>query len=401
MATHISLRLAWHNDGWNGRICEKPGDNSFCVGCYSYPGEMIRENRDLAWEKANAGKLIGELDKRPPCVFSANAFSDHSSVIEADPPDFFHDDSKTATWRIPPATASVWPYEPMYCKEVKRPGGGYDYDKRLALANEYFAPIEKNSSLVFYYANYSNPFSEDEARKYVLVGVARIKEVGPQVYYEGCSERTLERYKGFVWQRHIHSHYPDQGLRLPYHKYRNQPDILSQFAVFPEASQACKYATRHVDDDTALGLLEQILSSIRVLRDDIQDKTEDWDKRIIWLESLIVELWQSRGAYPGMPAVLEYLGVEEAIDSFRQSVLDGKEQESVKEIIDFCTGRGEGVGEYLPFEEERKKVLRNIKLNIGNDLVLLIGTLSRFSLATDQLKKIVSTSRIENGIVAP
>lgn len=54
MTTHITLRLAWHNDGWNGRICEEPAENSYCVGCSSYPGEVIRERRDLDWEKKKA-----------------------------------------------------------------------------------------------------------------------------------------------------------------------------------------------------------------------------------------------------------------------------------------------------------------------------------------------------------
>ena len=61
MAIHMTLRLAWHNDGWNGCICKKPGDNSYCIGSASYPGEMIREQRDLDWEKENAGKSIADL----------------------------------------------------------------------------------------------------------------------------------------------------------------------------------------------------------------------------------------------------------------------------------------------------------------------------------------------------
>ena len=24
MSVHISLRLAWHDDGWNGHVCKKP-----------------------------------------------------------------------------------------------------------------------------------------------------------------------------------------------------------------------------------------------------------------------------------------------------------------------------------------------------------------------------------------
>ena len=55
MAMHMSLRLAWHSDGWNGHICKKPCENVYCVGQHSYPGEMIAEQRDLDFETAHAG----------------------------------------------------------------------------------------------------------------------------------------------------------------------------------------------------------------------------------------------------------------------------------------------------------------------------------------------------------
>lgn len=42
MAMHMSLRLAWHSDGWNGHICKKPCGNTYCVGPYSYPGTLIK-----------------------------------------------------------------------------------------------------------------------------------------------------------------------------------------------------------------------------------------------------------------------------------------------------------------------------------------------------------------------
>jgi exodeoxyribonuclease V alpha subunit len=397
----MTLRLAWHNDGWNGRICEKPAENTYCVGCASYPGEMIRERRDLEWERQNAGKLIAQLDEPPACMYSASAFAEHGSKVKADPPDFFKDNTEAKEWDIPPFTACIWPYEAMYNHDdLKDEHGRYDYGKRFAYAKDYFGLLEAGNSLIFYYANYSNPFSNDEASRYVLVGVARLKEIGDFVYYDGCSERTLKRYKGFVWQRNITSYYPEQGLRLPYHRYRNQPDILKQFVVFPENSQLCKYAARHVSDDQALGLLEQLLESVRVLRDDIQDDSENWTQRIEWLEGLIAELWRSRGAYPGMPAVLEFLGLHEAISSFRNAVLGGKEKEIAQEINNFCTGCADGIGEYLPSAAEKKKVVRNIQLNAGQHINILLGKIARCAITIDQLKRIMDEKATQWGITA-
>lgn len=29
---HISARLTWHNNGWDGKICDDPEKNSYCTG---------------------------------------------------------------------------------------------------------------------------------------------------------------------------------------------------------------------------------------------------------------------------------------------------------------------------------------------------------------------------------
>jgi hypothetical protein len=359
---------------------------------------MIRETRDLEWEKSNAGKRFSEVDRVPVCMYSGSTFSDEESEIFAVPPDFFKDDTETKHWTIPPATACTWPYEAMYNKDDIKTGNRYDYGKRLKYSEEHFEAVESNKSLVFYYANYSNPLSDDEHSRYVLVGVARIKEIAPTIYYDGCSEGVLERYKGFIWQRGVTSHYPEQGVRLPYHRYLDKPDVLQQFAAFPENAALCKYATKHVSDDEALGLLEQLLESLRIVRDDVQDESENWTQRIEWVENLIAELWKSRGAYPGMPAVLGFFGLDEAISGFRERVGKGQEIEAFIEVADFCKGKTDFVAGYYPLDEELADLKRSIMLSAGKNLDLIINKLSRISLNVDQLTTILDENRIDIGV---
>ena len=38
---HLTARLAWHDNGWNGTICERPECNTYCVGSQSFPGDVI------------------------------------------------------------------------------------------------------------------------------------------------------------------------------------------------------------------------------------------------------------------------------------------------------------------------------------------------------------------------
>jgi exodeoxyribonuclease V alpha subunit len=74
MATHLSARLAWHMDGWNGHICRNPSSNRHCIGPHSFPGDEIKQRRDLAWETTVAGKPCSTIDGIPPCIYSINAF---------------------------------------------------------------------------------------------------------------------------------------------------------------------------------------------------------------------------------------------------------------------------------------------------------------------------------------
>ena len=79
MAVHMSVRLAWHSDGWNGHICKKPCENVYCVGQHSYPGELIAETRDLEFEKAHAGEPCSAFPCKTACGLSVNAFGKEHS----------------------------------------------------------------------------------------------------------------------------------------------------------------------------------------------------------------------------------------------------------------------------------------------------------------------------------
>ena len=140
MTVHMSARLAWHMDGWNGHVCKNPPANTYCVGPFSYPGEMVAEKRDLKVEQANAGKCCTKLKGAiPPCIYSINAFGKEQITAFADPPSFFKDNTSRHLWDLAPATVCVWPYEVMYGDDVKEEGGRYDYHQRLQNAKDYFA----------------------------------------------------------------------------------------------------------------------------------------------------------------------------------------------------------------------------------------------------------------------
>jgi hypothetical protein len=194
----------------------------------------------------NAGQPCSKSKVVPPCVYSVNAFGGETIRAFAESPEFFETASRKE-WPLPPATVCLWPYEWMYGEDVKRPNGTFDYVKRLENARTFFGQVEPGRSLVFYYANYSNPLNQADERRYVLVGMSRVKKVGEIRFFDDCSPKDREKYAGgFIWQCDVTSHYPDEGFRLPYHVYLDRPEVLEQIAFFPDNPRLFKYATREV-----------------------------------------------------------------------------------------------------------------------------------------------------------
>ncbi|MFI5454095.1 MAG: AAA family ATPase [Isosphaerales bacterium] len=402
MTMHLSARVAWHMDGWNGRICRDPAANTYCVGSASYPGEMIAEQRDLEWEKTNAGRCCSELKDIPPCMYSINAFGTKELTAYADPPNFFRDGSRRRGWNLPAATVCLWDYDDMYNAEgVRREGDrGFDYDLRLKLARDYWARVKPDRSLIFYYANYSNPFSEDDNKRYVIVGMSRVKALGDIMFYENCSETTKNKYGGgFVWQLPVTSHYPDEGFRLPYHGFLDQPDVLAKFLCVPENPRNFKYATRQFTDDDALVMVEQMLDKVTALRD-MGDRSEDWPIRLQWLQSLIAELWECRGLYPGLTKVLDYLEFSPAIMPYRKQVERGDEKDARDALFAFLDGRSKAIPWVTLTPEEAKRVVRQWKLKSPDEQRLLRDLLPRFDLQVGQMGRILAHDRAANCIEA-
>ncbi len=402
MPTHLTARLAWHNDGWNGAICKAPEMNTYCVGCKSYPGDVIARERDLEIEKRLAGSSGAKLEGYvPPCSYSYNAFGRDEAPSRSNPPDFFYGGANQHEWMLSPATVSVWPYEAMYTEEVSAQGF-LDNDKRRALTQEFFQPIERDCghNLIFYYANYSNPLSEEEAPRYVLIGLSRIVKVGKERFYENVSENIAKRYaSGMIWARDISATFPNEGVRLPYHRYMEEPDRLAEIALFPENPLICKYGSKHLTDDEAIGLLEQFLAKVRFLRE-TGDESEDWNVRETWLLKSISELWRYRGLYPGLLKTLKVAGAAPLIDAVKDISIQESQEKAYAAAFEFLDSGKDNVLTTGLDAKERKKIARNWMLMEDSSRLLLRDILPRLDLTLGAMKAVASEQRVDCGITA-
>ncbi len=78
MFKHLAVMVAWHDMGWNGRICRNPKENVYCesfnwVKSTKYGWDWANKKRTEKCENC-AGKKIEEI-QNPPCGIEKELFS--------------------------------------------------------------------------------------------------------------------------------------------------------------------------------------------------------------------------------------------------------------------------------------------------------------------------------------
>lgn len=404
MTMHMSLRLAWHDHGWDGHICKNPCNNPYCVGQHSYPGDLIASTRDLELEKEHASESAADFPCQIACGFSINAFGKGTISAKVDPPSWWGQKNREpAVLELGPSTACTWCYEAMYLKDVAAAPGSsrqYDYDKRLQNAKDYFAQFTPDKSLVFYYAGYSNPFSEDENENYVIVGVSRLKKLGGFQFYDHTTDDIKKKYAGgFVWQMPVTSTYPDEGFCIPYWKYLDDEELANRLVIKPLNRSPFKYGSRVVTNDDAIEVISQLVDAVDVLIE-IGDDSEDWQKRKEWLASVLNELWKERGPYPGMGSVLQALGLHALIKPYINLGTDEKKKEFQKDLAALLGGETDEIAGAHFTCKDLKVVRRNFGMMEENEQELLLNVLPRFDLTAKQVAGIMSENRENVSITA-
>ena len=69
MAQHLSIRIPWKDNGYNGLICDKPCYNNSCLRL-----KNISSNRDDTLEEELKGKSIQGHEDKIPCLAEGGCF---------------------------------------------------------------------------------------------------------------------------------------------------------------------------------------------------------------------------------------------------------------------------------------------------------------------------------------
>lgn len=379
---HLSSRLTWHDSGWNGCICEKPSENVYCM-----VHDYIRQSKDNDEEDDSAGESLDKLDFQPPCARDPAAFSSKGFTIEHNDP---------LEWRkLPSVEENVPPYS--WCTSgygrmfSSNNDSTWENDpvKQLEHLNEFWDPevIKKNHSLVFFYVNNANPM-KDEPGTRILVGIGRIKEVGPQLYFGKKNKNDPDNP---LWSRCV-TQDPKQLVRIPYQEYINEglPTEKILCEIPDIAKPAFSYVAEHVSNDIAVAVLENAIKSIKVVIKDGRI-SGNWKESLRWLNQVLDECWKERGRYPGIGNVLRHLGYEDGT-FFHMIILSPiiKEGKAPWEFTEALL-KNPLIGKDKPYFDG---IMTASKMwqQLGSTRQKLLKTLSQFELTLAQLDRAVNTT---------
>lgn len=337
---HLTVRVAWHDRAWDGAVCDHPVGNAFCLAL-----DRIRESRDDAYEEAIAGRHWADLDSDalPPCRQEAGAFMsarEWTRVIshpyqEGNKTQDSHGHLRPTLVKVPPFSTFAIPFAwmtrrgqedianrlPNRLPEDREPPFPtpwvFGRQRQEALLTTFFDALGQGKSLVFFYTKEGQPISDAVNR--LVVGVGRLTKVDPPLEYDSVGGKPSYP----MWDRRIHhSIRPDgtDGFLLPYHAYlepTGDPDedarrleLLREIAVVPEPGhkREFSYFSEHASADVALSTLVRCLDSVRRIRSH-GIAEGPWELREEWLNEQIARAWVDRGAFPGLGAALEALGM--------------------------------------------------------------------------------------------
>jgi ATP-dependent exoDNAse (exonuclease V) alpha subunit len=337
---HLNVRVAWHDNRWNGSVCRDPIANSFCLDL-----KRVREERVDASEAEVAGKWFGDLEpsQLPPCRAESAAFMNSRPWTRIVEHPYAGNRKTTATHgHLQPTPLVVKPYTsfavPFYWMlrdnqqaldeslpiplppdedPPFRSPWVFSKTRQEAISEHFFGRLTAGKSLVFFYTKGGHPLDESYSR--LLVGVGQIAWLSKVLKYQ--SARSGDTYP--LWDRHFeHTIRPDgdRGLLLPYHDYlettgdptedKRRAELLSELAVVPERKDimAFSYAGEHATPEVALSALVKCLGAVRAIKTH-GVAAGPWEKRENWLNEQIAAVWSDRGAFPGTGAALEAIGM--------------------------------------------------------------------------------------------
>ena len=117
---HVTVRMAWHDSGWDGTICRDPAANSYCIGSHSLLSERLARNRCLKDEIGKEGQPLDAAMPAylPPCYWTSCAFASHQTKVVHQHPFGRYQETHQINGTLEPGSVFTWLCVPKTISEL-------------------------------------------------------------------------------------------------------------------------------------------------------------------------------------------------------------------------------------------------------------------------------------------
>lgn len=340
---HISIRVPWHDNNWNGSVCCNPEGNPFCMALHN-----IATRKDVANEQNIAGEGWAKLSSRdlPPCAGENGAFMSscsyqrtHRHVYSSGP----HASLRPTQVEIPPYSVQGVPFRYMShdgqefldqmfpnlpLDEVApfRTSWVYGSERQVSILKWFAGSIEANNSLAVFYCKNANPIDEECMR--LIVGLGEVTKVHDVRLYDSVTEHTYP-----LWEILIeHSIRPEiknsNGFILPYKEYldlseeeikdatgKTKSEAIDEISLSLEKLGGSESMLRELSYGCEFICNQNMLIILTTARKCLEKVIEhrlvggDWKRQIRWIDDQISKVKNLIGPFPAFAEALRSIGI--------------------------------------------------------------------------------------------
>ena len=331
MAQHISVRVPWHDNGWNGTVCRFPGENHACLRL-----KNIYENRNDVDEVDICGQCMEHLEEKLPCIGEGSAFMSEKDLVKTTVHPYKKSNPGTHGHFLDteviypsysfPSRPFAWLMKSSIPTMVENYGIKIDQsiepllnfetnwiqerNNHMAIFDYFYGDVVPDESLVVAYAK-QVPFVEDHRR--VIIGMGYVKRIVPAIEHKCTDEKPL---RSMTWETQIcHSIRPnhEDGFIIPYQQMMDYAEEHPEFdindiTVFApnDAFAEFSFATEHVSHDAIIDVILSCINAFEIINECLE---EDYSNVINWLNARLAEVWEDRGAFPGLGPMFTAMGI--------------------------------------------------------------------------------------------
>ena len=423
MAQHYSFRVPWHDNGWNGNVCNSPADNHSCMRL-----KGINQSRVESIENKNATCAMCDLDciNSIPCVREGACFmSENTETITLVHPysswSPYHKHLNRMQESFLPYTYPARPfrwvmrerrisskesknieelaqekgfeYHSFFEPDMDRKTWVQDGRNQKAIFDCFFRDAVENESLCVFYAK-QVPFTEDSRR--VVIGIGHIQKVYEAKQYDMTETGKMTSYAWENMVQHSIRKNMKDGFLLPYYdlmKYAaehptfdiNRGTVFASEDYFEEFS----YAAEQLSYDAIIDVILQCINAAELYKSLKIDG--DWNHVLDWLNDQLSFVWKDRGPFPGLGSALTAFGIPSGC-VVAKGIKDAfPDDPDVWKHIDTVF---ESPSKYLSpiCATQINKTIRDAWGHLSPSRRSYIELLSRVSLTTDQAKAVFNES---------